>query len=396
MRVCYYFRHLDDPLGRGVHGRSLVTAWVRAGHEVVCLPHAPAPASPTGGPGRRRRLSRRVPRPLRHHVMQAYDELRGLTAAPALVAGLGRWDADVLVARWTQFDSTLDRLAAAAACPVVAEVNAVIHTEMECLTGARLPRRQVRRELRFLRGADLAVCVSEQVREELVGLGVDRSRTAVVPNGVDCGLFRPDAPADAGVSAWAADGGRLVAYCGTASLVHDMAALVAATEALADATPEARFLFVGPLEPEVAPLLERRPDLAARVRVTGPVAHEAVPALLAPAAVLWTAFAGAHVSPLKELEYMAMGKPVVVAGAGPAAQLVETARCGTAVAIGDRDGLARATADLLRRPEAELRSLGAAGRAWVTANASWSATAGTVLELVRERLLDGDRAGSSV
>jgi glycosyltransferase involved in cell wall biosynthesis len=396
MRVCYYFRHLDDPLGRGVHARSLVAEWARAGHEVVCLPHAPAPQPPASAPGRRRLISRRVPRPLRHRLMQAYDELRGRVTAPELVAGLDRWDADVLIARWTQFDSTLDTLAAAAACPVVAEVNAVIHTEMERLTGARLPRRQVRRELSFLRGADLAVCVSAQVRDELVGLGVDHSRTAVVPNGVDCSLFRPDAPPDAGVVAWAADGGRLVAYCGTASLVHDMAALVAATETLADATPEARFLFVGPLEPELAPLLERRPDLAARVRVTGPVAHEAVPALLAPAAVLWTAFAGAHVSPLKELEYMALGKPVVVAGEGPATELVETARCGTAVAIGDRDGLARATADLLRRPEVDLRALGAAGRAWVTANASWSVTAEAVLELVRERLLGGDQAGAPV
>lgn len=394
MRISYYFRYLNDPLGRGVHARSLVEAWSAGGNQVKCLPYPLAQDAPDGSIPFRGAAERVLPRPARHRLMQAYDHLRAHSNVRGALRQVETWESEVLVARWSQFDSTLDKLVKAVSCPAVAEVNAIIHTEMQRFRRARLPETQIRRELAYLRAADFALCISEEVREELTTLGVPRERSAVVSNGVDCGLFHPDVKRDEALERWARNGGgKLVAYCGTASLVHDMLTLLLSTEWLADAVPTSRFLFVGPLLPEVRQLISRRPDLADRIRVTGVVPHHLVPALLAPASLFWAAFANEYGSPLKELEYMAMGKPVVVAGAGSAARLIASAKCGTAVAIGDHRGLAEAAADVLRLHEREVDSLGRAGREWVADNASWSSTAESMLRIIRERVLAPDSAG---
>lgn len=396
MKICYYFRHLNDPLGRGIHARSLVEAWGTNGNKVTCIPYPPLPRPLGRRRGIREVVSSWLPRPVKHRLMQTFDNVRSYYAAPDLLREVEASDADVLIARWSQFDHTLDRLVAAVRCPVVAEVNGVIHSEMLRFRGVALPASQVRRELAYLRAVDFVICISEEVQEELVSLGVEAERSAIVPNGADCELFHPFVKGDEALRDWTSgEGVQLVAFCGTASLVHDTSTLLLATEHLADSVPRSLFLFVGPLEHEVKRLMSRRPDLVDRIRVTGAVPHDAVPSLLAPANLLWGAFANTYGSPLKALEYMAMGKPIVLAGEGQAARLIASAQCGAAVAIGDHRALAEASANVLLLAESARESLGMNGREWVVANASWSATAESILTIIRQRVFHDSRSGAT-
>lgn len=387
MRICYYFRYINDPMGKGIHARSLVEAWHDGGNEVTCLPNPPLPVAPDRSSHLGKAMSRSLPRPVRHRLLQAYDNARSRLETPAIMRRLEASRPEVLVARWCQFDHALDRLVAEATCPVVAEVNAVMHKEMLLFCGTRLPRAHVKRELAYLRAVDFAICVSDEVRDQLIGLGVDSDRSAVVPNGVDCRLFFPGAKANGSVVDWAeVVGKQLVAYCGTSSLVHDTRTLFGATELLADRLPGTRFLFVGPLHSDAYQLTRRRPDLADRIRVTGAVPHATVPSLLAPASLLWGAFSNVYGSPLKVLEYMAMGKPTVVAGEGQVARMIDSANCGRSVAIGDADALADAAAEILDALPSS-QSLGARGREWVETNATREATSESILRLVKDKVL---------
>ena len=78
-----------------------------------------------------------------------------------------------------------------------------------------------------------------------------------------------------------------------------------------------------------------------------------------------------------------MGKPVVVAGTGQAADLVAAPACGRAVPLGDDEGLAGAARDLLLLAPDERAVLGGRGRTWVEQNATWSATAESIISHVR-------------
>ncbi len=104
---------------------------------------------------------------------------------------------------------------------------------------------------------------------------------------------------------------------------------------------------------------------------TGRVPHSDVPKYLACADVLWASFLNDYGSPLKLYEYMAMAKPVLVAGAGEAVDAVRAAECGRAVDRGDEKGLLRGALELCRASDEERRAMGANGRAWI-----WTATLG--------------------
>lgn len=393
MRLVYYYRHINDSMGSGTHATSLVREWARMGNAVACLPRpASAPAvrldRTTASSSR---LVATVPAGLRHELRYLEDNVRSLRESPRLLQELRALGPDVLIARRSHFDRTLDRLLDdGVACPVVAEVNAVHDSEWRRMLGTKLPAGAVRREAAFLRRVRFSICVSEEIRQELLTLGVDPARCAVVPNGADCELFSPEAKRDDGLTSWL-DGrpGPLVAYCGSASMmkVHDMDCLLRAAERLAVLVPDSLFLFVGPLVPAVDELLKQAPDLATRVHVTGAVPHAKVPSFLAAADLTWAAYRNVQGSPLKAFEYLAMGKPSVAAAAGQARQVLEESGGGTAVPTGSHRELADAAAHILSLPEGARRALGASARRWVVANRSWSATAATMLTLIRERVL---------
>jgi len=389
MRIVYYYRHLNDPIGSGSHATSLVREWKKAGNEVGCLPNPlEVGGLPDGSPSPAARLLAAVPSGVRHRLRFLQDSLRSTREAPRLLNDVRSWRPDVFIARHSDFDRTLDKLLDGVGCPIVAEVNAVVHREWRHLLGEEQPASAVERELAFLRRVDFSICVSAEVRHELLALGVDPERCAVVPNGADCEMFKPEVAWDDGLRAWlGARSGPLVAYCGSAGMVHDMDTLLRATERLAERVPDSLFLFVGPVGAQVGELLQRAPRLANRVHVTGVVPHEKVPSFLAAADLLWAAYRNEYGSPLKAFEYMAMGKPGVAAGVGQARHLLEASRSGTAVGLGRPEELADAAAGILFLPADARRALGSSARRWAVENGSWSVTAATMLSLIREKVL---------
>jgi glycosyltransferase involved in cell wall biosynthesis len=78
-------------------------------------------------------------------------------------------------------------------------------------------------------------------------------------------------------------------------------------------------------------------------------------------------------TPLKPLEAMALGRPVLVSRLAPLLELVQPGVTGAAFTAGNAADLASACLELLRHPDMR-RQLGEAGRAWVVRERQWSAT----------------------
>jgi len=223
-------------------------------------------------------------------------------------------------------------------------------------------------------GASAVAAVSEPVaawvRERAAG-----AVTHVVPNGVNTDRFRP--PAARPTRAFT------VGFVGTLKPWHGVETLIEAVALLRCDLPETRLVLVGD-----GPRRDQLEDLARRrgvpLTATGAIAPAEVPrhlrAMDVAAAPYPAGDQAAYFSPLKVLEYLAAGIPVVASDTGQVPQLLDHGRSGVLVEPGEAAALADGLRALATDPDRR-RRLAAAGRARVLVGHRWTHVAATSLDL---------------
>jgi glycosyltransferase involved in cell wall biosynthesis len=378
MRICYYNRLLNEPWGCGIHARSLVENWRAQGHEVLCLPTEPL--SPTSEAKPRVRSLAWLPIFARAGAHEVSAQIRAMTKVSRLAKAAAAFSPEMLITRRAGYDYCLDKFLGNSALPYVAETNAIVSRETRLLTGERVLPWERRRESNYLKKAAGAVCVTIELKSQLSGIGIPESRVATLSNGVDVEAFSPTVRPNKAAAEWSEGFHTVYCYAGTRSYTHDTAGLLEIAGRLAAQVPRAGFLFVGPTREELEGEGTWPSSLCGRTYCTGQVAHSEVPSYLVCADVFWASFRNDYGSPLKLYEYMAMAKPVVLAGAGEAVEVVRASRCGHAVARGDGEGLLRHALELGSAPAEQRREMGANGRAWVVNGHSWGDVAAQFLK----------------
>lgn len=182
-----------------------------------------------------------------------------------------------------------------------------------------------------------------------------------LPGGVDTTLFRPEERSEelrARIFGDAA--GTIAVYAGLHGIAQGLGQLLDAAARLRDDDVSIVLVGDGPEKPA----LEARAhaERLRNVRFVEPQPRELMPALLASADVaLVPLVGGIEAVPSKLYEAMASGVPTVLAATGEAAEILEAASGGIAVAPQDADALADALRRLAADP-AERRRLGASAR----------------------------------
>jgi glycosyltransferase involved in cell wall biosynthesis len=241
--------------------------------------------------------------------------------------------------------------------------------------------------------ADLVVTLGEAMREEIIARGVPAEHIVIVPNAVSESFLRP----------LPADGGRLRASLGiqpgehviglVSSLVaHEgIGTLLEAVKLLNDQGVKARALIVGD-GPERTALQRQAADLGLDAIFTGRVPSSRVRdyhAVLDVFVVPRTPDRVCQlVTPLKPVEAMASGLPVVVSSVRALAEIVQDGETGLLFPPLDAGALADRLSQLIDNPELR-RKLGARAREWVARDRTWAHNAARYREIY-SRLRDGD------
>lgn len=295
---------------------------------------------------------------------------------------------DMYYERYSLFSGRGAQWAAETGLPVIVEVNAPLIDEQARHRHLAHPAEAAASLHRLMGAADLAVCVSEPVRAWLTGRTRVR-RAVVVPNGADVHRVRPRAAAfPGGAPGTAGDGPGTptahrpptIGFVGTLKPWHGVEVLLEAAAPLLRGEPDgpgARLLVVGD-GPQAADLDIRARELGitAGVHRTGAVHPGRVPGLLQQmdlAVAPYPRDAGTYFSPLKVLEYLAAGLPVVASAVGQLPDLVAHGRTGLLVPASDPTALRRALVELLHDPHRR-RRMGTAARAQAVARHSWEHT----------------------
>ncbi|MBT0994614.1 glycosyltransferase [Cellulomonas sp. DKR-3] len=281
------------------------------------------------------------------------------------------------------------RVGADLGVPVVYEVRGFLEETWRSRGGdpaADLYRGARARETEVMLAADAVVTISAGMRDAVVARGVPADRVHVVPNAVDDRFVGP-----------VADGrrvrGRLgvrdhEVVVGTVTTVNDyegVDVLVAAVALLRERGLPVRLLVVGS-GPALAgvralaqELLPGAADLPGRVPFAEvPAWHAAIDVFAVPRRDLPVTSA---VTPIKPLEALASGRPVVASGL-PALREIVTPAWGGFATPDDETALADALETYVTDPDARRRA-GAAGRAWVLAERTWRGAADQYAALYR-------------
>lgn len=376
MRVAYVCADSGVPVfgrkGASIHVQEVVRALRRAGASVELFASRADEVAPEGLSGIRVHRLPKAPRELG----QAARERHGRDANGALrerLAGLGPWDA--IYERYSLWSFAALELARERGIPAILEVNSPL-IEEQSLHRELVDRgaaEQVAR--RAFASASALVAVSRGVAEWLDEFPAARGRIHVIPNGVDPGRFPPARPE--------AERPFTLGFVGSLKPWHGLGLLAEAFALLHRRDPRARLIVVGDgPERERLELDLAKRGVADATRLVGAVPPAVVPKWLArmdAGIAPYPLTSRFYFSPLKVLEYMAAGLPVVASRIGQIAELVGEGRSGILCPAGDAVALADAV-DALRRDPALRARLGAAGREAARRRHSWDAVVRSILE----------------
>lgn len=428
MRIAYLCADLGVPVlghkGASVHVREFTDALVEIGHQV----HVFAAAGMKGdtltlAPSMLAALTVLAPSPetdalaqrmassvlrvgLPRDAARVRSEIRHLLADPEFAAralpALREFQPELLIARHSLFSVAGAELARALGLPHVLEVNAPLSEERRRYWELSLAELAERAERSAFAAADVLLAVSEAIRSYVVRQGADPGRVAVMPNGVDPRRFHPEVDPSPVRERYQLQGKLVVGFVGSLKPWHGVAMLLDAFDGvrtiLADPnhragdsarTLDALHLLVVGDGPERAALEQRAHalGLGGQVTFTGLVSHDEVPHYVAAidiAVAPYLAVDGFYFSPLKVMEYLAAGRPVVAPMLGQIPSLLRGpgAPRGLLYPPDDRRALGMALLQLARDP-ALRQTLGANGAASARLGGSWQSVARAVVDRAR-------------
>ncbi len=195
-------------------------------------------------------------------------------------------------------------------------------------------------------------------------------QVTLVPNGADTTMFDPNLDGGNFREAHGLVGKFVALYAGAHGLSNDLGVVLAAADLLRD-RPEITVVLLGDGKEKPALMAQAAEMGLDNVCFIPPVSKAEMPEALAAAdaciAILKPIPLYRTVYPNKVFDYMAAGKPVILAIDGVIRELVETANAGVAVPPGDATALAQAIRSLADAPERG-KQMGRSGRAYVEAH----------------------------
>lgn len=223
--------------------------------------------------------------------------------------------------------------------------------------------------------AAAVVTLGETLREEIVARGIPAERVHVVPNCVSEDVAAPPPERAEARRRWGIPDGATV--FGTVTTLNAYEGIDVLVEAAGRLDDQVRLLVVGD-GPEAAALRRLAAPLGERVRFVGRLPHAQVRGVLAAMDVFCVPRRATPVTvlvpPLKPVEAMAAGLPVLASDLPPLRETVRPDRFGRLAPAGDAVAWAEQM-DALRYAPADVQVMGQDAREWVLRERTWTAAA---------------------
>jgi glycosyltransferase involved in cell wall biosynthesis len=301
------------------------------------------------------------------------------------------WQPHLLYERYALFGLVGQALGAELEIPHLLEVNAPLRLERQGGPGVALEGPARWAERRIFGSANRVLCVSKAMATYVMQHGAQPKHVLIQPNAVDAGKFSPDDRAlDVRSRLGFAEAHVVVGFVGSLKPWHGVELLVHAFVQALERVPTLRLLLVGdgPMRAPVERLV-RTCNVESTVVMVGNVPHAEVPRYMAAIDIAvapylpTTTGADFYFSPLKILEYMAAGRPIIASRLGQVRDLLCGGAAGLLCTPGQEEALVQGLVSLAEQPVLRT-TLAARATEEVRARYTWQATAQRVVTLSDE------------
>lgn len=403
LNILYYNTFLPKNMGEGLVSRQFLTAaQLLDDWNLITVPPAFAAERNGKAPSAKKsvpaRLKQFAPQPLRQSVQAVLSPISRWPLGPSLhrrrmsaqlAAALHQNEPfDLLLLHLSQGDlEVLAQLCRQTKLPVVIRVPAPLSYEAKHIQQRFISKRDQQNERFLYEKADAILVISEGMKQIFVEMGLAAQKIYSVPNGVDFNKF---SSANKDGRAVRQRHGlvdkKVVGYVGSFWPGNDLITLLKAWQLVESQCSEAALLLVG-----YGAQFEPSQQLSARLGLknciwVGQVPHDRVPNYITAMDVAvgpYVKEAVRFVSPLKVIEYAALGRPVVATSGGQIKEIIEDGVTGYTYEAGSAEELADHILTLLANPEAAAE-MGSQAKRLMEEWYSWDRIAAKVLQVCRD------------
>ncbi len=312
MKILYHHRTLGDG-AEGIHIAEMVRAFRNIGHEVRVV--API-GEETGVTNDKVSLLSRIKNALPRVTYEFLEIGYNAVGYKMIRRTVQEWRPDLIYDRYITFNASAVLAGMHCNIPVILEVNAPLALERSRQKDEKLYLRKPAffMERWICSHARKTIVVSTPLKDYLVSAGVPASKLTVMPNGVNLENFQPrDGKSRELLQKLAIpENATVVGFVGVLRMWHGLELLADAFHRLRKTRPDLHLLIAG--DGPIRPDLEAQAalyGLSRHMTITGRVPHTEVPEYISLFDIAVSPRATFYASPMKILEYMALGVPVV-------------------------------------------------------------------------------------
>ncbi len=385
MKILYHHRTLGDG-AEGIHIAEMVKAWRALGHEVRVVSLI-GESTNTASVAQRRWswIAKLMPGCLYELGEMAYN-IRGYRS---MTAAMQAWRPDLIYDRYVNYNYSAIRAGRRFGIPVFLEVNSPYSFQKQTFDEKLYFKGLSRRfEYKICCNATRVITVSTPLKHFLTSIGVPEDRIVVMPNGVDPEVFHPQIDGRQARQQLKLDNRLVIGFTGILRPWHGLELLLQAFQHVAAEHADLHLLIVGdgPIRQELEEQVESQ-GLTGRVTITGRQPHDRVRSFVAAMDIAVSPRATFYASPMKILEYMAMGKAILAPDMENIRDILQHRRQGFLFPPEDPAALAQGLQALIDNPDLRVQ-LGREARQKIERERTWMHNAKDVIRLVDESRVD--------
>jgi glycosyltransferase involved in cell wall biosynthesis len=309
MRILYHHRTLGDG-AEGIHVAEMVKAFRKLGHEVRVVSLIGESTNVQCGPQRQWALVKKLLPGVLYELGELSYNIQGYVS---MAKAVKKFRPDFIYDRYISYNYSPIAVSRRHRIPVVLEVNSPYSHQKQTFDEKVYYKRLLRLfEKKICRDATCVIVVSTPLKDFLVSTGVPENKIVVMPNGVDTEMFHPAIDGRNIRKRLGIERKTVIGFTGILRPWHGLDLLLQAFRQICQTRSDLHLLIVGdgPIRCDLEKTVANN-GLSDKVTITGRQVHEMVRFFIAAMDIAVTPQSTFYASPMKIIEYMAMGKALV-------------------------------------------------------------------------------------